>query len=311
MAGEIKKWAIGLAALSLSSISGIAGAATGTVAPSELDRVTNFQGSTGLFWMNTAYTLGIGELRATAMGSYDNVAITPVYDSGTDTYVNYGPALILYTPVSVALGLTETIEVSGLAKSYSIDYDNDALTDETGAGDTEGAIKWNFSSQTENLPALAAIFTFVAATGDKDKDRPFRQVEEFGIKGGFAASTETIVGNDTPIGFHLEVEAVLNDPLSDTSNKKEKHSFINAGFVVPLSDDHLLVAIAEVSRLGNANTTLAGYNRGEVSEQTTSTIGIRYTWKYINAGLAAQSVDSAVGGISTHRRALATVGIGF
>lgn len=289
---------------------GASAADRSTVASTEIDRVTNIQGTTGLFVMNSAYTLRAGELRATAMVTYDNIGAVYSYDSGTGIVTNEGEALILYSPVSVTIGLTDHIEVGILAKTYTIEYDAPVTaSDETGAGDAEATIKWNFSTQTANMPALAGLINVIGRTGDEDK--PFREVQDFGFKLGIMASSEMTIGEDTPVGFHLEVVAVSIDPNDDTSIKQDKHSYINAGIAVPISDDNLLVGIAEVSSLGNANTSFTGYTQGMISEQTVSTIGVRYTWKYINAGLAASSIDSGVTGVETHRRAIATVGIGF
>lgn len=295
----------------LSSVSTDASAADSSkVASTELDRVTNIQGTTGLFVMNSAYTLRAGELRATGMVTYDNVNALFTYDSSTGIATNQGEALILYTPLTVTLGLTDHIEVGVLAKTYTVEYESPVTaSDEAGAGDAEATIKWNFATQSSNMPALAGLISVIGRTGDEDK--PFREVQEFGFKLGIMASSEMVIGDDTPVGFHLEAQAVSIDPNDDTSPKQEKYSYTNAGIVVPISDDNLLVAIAEVSTIGNANSSFAGYTQGKVSDLTASTIGVRYTWKYINAGLAATSVDSSVDGVETHRRAMATVGIGF
>ncbi len=304
--------------IGLSSVSaGALAVESSVVASTEIDRVTNLQGTTGLFVMNSAYTLRAGELRATAMVTYDNISQVYTYDPDTDLLgpfaspgVNQGEALILYTPVSVTLGLTDHIEVGVLAKTYTIEYDAPVTaSDDAGAGDAEATIKWNFGTQSANMPALAGLINVIGRTGDEDK--PFREVYEFGIKMGVMASSEMVIGNDTPVGFHLEAQVVSIDPNDDDSPKQEKYSYANAGVVVPISDDNLLVAIAEVSNLGNANTSFLGYTQRKISDQTVSTIGVRYTWKYINAGIAASSVDSRVDGVSTHRRAMATVGIGF
>jgi hypothetical protein len=308
MSCKTRNFLAGLAVVTGLMIAGNVIAAAEDAA-TELDRVTNFQGTTGLFWMNTAYTVGAGDFRATAMVAYDNVDAVYSYDTATGIVTNYGEALILYAPLSATLGLSDKIEVGVLGKSYTVDYDSSLVSDESGAGDAEGTIKWRFASQTENMPAMAGLLTVIGRTGDKDK--PFREVEKFGFKLGLAMSSELLIGNDTPVGFHIELQAVSVDPTDDDSLKQDKYSYINAGIALPISDNNRLVAIAETSSLGNANTDLLGYQQGLITEQVVSTFGVRYTWKYINAGIAASSVDSGVSGQETHRRALATVGIGF
>lgn len=310
MSCKTTKFLAGFGIIAWLVAAGGASAADSAVAATELDRVTNFQGTTGLFWMNSAYTVGAGDFRATAMITYDNVEAVYVYDPATVIPpINYGKALILYTPLSVTIGLSQNVELGVLAKSYAIEFDNSLISDETGLGDAEGTLKWKFGSQSENMPALAGLLTVIGRTGDKDK--PFREVEKFGIKLGVAMSSEVFIGNETPIGAHIEVQAVSIDPSDDKSFKNDKYSYINAGLALPISDDNRLVLIAETSSLGNANTGFLEYTQGKISEQVVSAVGVRYTWKYINVGIAASNIDSGVSGVKTHRRALATFGIGF
>lgn len=311
MSCKTRKYLASFAIVTGLIITGNTMAVAEDAAATELDRVTNFQGTTGLFWMNTAYTVGAGDFRATAMASEEKVDAIYSYDPATPLIppVNNGSGTITSIPISATLGLSQNIEFGVVATTYNVEFDNSLISDESGVGDAEGTLKWKFGSQGENLPALAGLLTVIGRTGDKDK--PFREVEKYGVKLGIVLSSEMFIGNDTPVGFHIEAQAVSIDPTDDNSAKHDSYSYINVGIAMPISDDNRLILIAETSSLNNANNDFLEYTQGIVSEQVVSIAGIRYTWKYINIGIAASSVDSGVSGVSTHSRGMATFGIGF
>lgn len=282
-----------------------------TVVESDIDRVPSARGMTGLFEMQSAYTLRPGEVRLNAVANYQTQESA------------LGDTTTLYIPVSLVVGLAPRWEVAVLGKSRSVEFDSFLGTDtkDSGLGDAELMTKYRFHTQSDNLPAMAFGVGGFFPTGTEDiPNADFREVESSGFRLMFMMSTEVRVFEDSPVGLHVEVQKVWIDPSDSSTVFHDTYDILSAGIVSPISDDNRLVLIGEVSRIRNRDIVdatsyapdpvpaIIGNPGGEVD---TLTAGIRYRWKYMNFGLALRKESPRLSGLDDSDQILVSFGLGF
>lgn len=246
-------------------------------------RLPSAQGPTGLFFMNTAFSLRAGEARVNGTVFYDD-------ETGSDEQLTIA--------ATFTLGITDRFEIAGQVPSVR---DTTAGVKSTGTGDGTVLMKWRFHEQNANMPTLAAM---LGARLPSASDPAFETVDDIGLISGFLISAE-MPWFDSVLGLHLEVQGVSLDPRSDTSTFQQKYTSLAYGITLPISDDDRLNLIYE-------STTFNGLTVGGISgDWVESIFGVRYMFKYLNFGVAAEKIeiDSAV--VSPSRRAVFTIGLGF
>lgn len=259
-----------------------------------INRPVNIQGLTGLILTNSAYTQPAGSVVFGISGQGE--------DSDTPNYsVAQGAA-------TITIGVTDRVEVA--IKGRTIGTGLGSSTDRSiGPGDTDLLLKWRFSSQGENLPALAFGFGWTFPTGDSDNG--FTEIKYEGIKLMVIASSENRVLSDGFLGIYMEAQAVLNDQLHkrEESPYKEKYGVVNAGILFPISDDNHLQFLFEYSRVVKRNFTVL-YDRNYTGLMP----GLRYVTDNFNISLGIQRInreDSGPAADSKANRLMGTMNYRF
>ncbi len=241
-----------------------------------INRPVNMQGLTGLLFTNSAYTQPAGSVTFGISGLGENSDIP-------DYSVAQGAA-------TITIGLTDRVEAGVRGKMFGTNFGS-STGPETGTGDTDLLLKWNFSAQGENMPALAFGFGWTFPTGDPEMG--FTEIKYESIKLMVIAAGENKVLNDGFLGIYMEAQAVFNDQLHKDGDSpyKEKYGVVNAGILFPLSDDnHLQLLFEYTSVLKRDYALLYDRNyRGVVPS-------LRYVTENFNLTLGLQRISRADAG---------------
>jgi hypothetical protein len=169
-----------------------------------INRPVNMQGLTGLLFTNSAYT----QPAAVTFG---------LSGLGEDSDMpNYSVAQAAAT---ITIGLSDRVEAGVRGKMFGTNFGSTTGPD-TGAGDTDLLLKWNFSSQGENMPALAFGFGWTFPTGEPEMG--FTEIKYESIKLMVIAAGENKILDDGFLGIYLEAQAVFNDQLHDDDTRIRK-----------------------------------------------------------------------------------------
>ncbi len=240
-----------------------------------INRPVNIQGLTGLLFTNSAYTQPAG-----------NVTFGLSVLAEDSSVPNFS---IVQGGATMTVGLADTLEIG--VKGKMIDKNlGSSTTEEVGAGDTDLLIKWRFLSQGEFMPALAVGLAWKFPTADVTKG--LSEVKYEGVTLMAIATSEKRV-EDTVIGLYLEAQAVFNDqyhgqPRNTTADTSymEKYGVVNAGLLVPISDDDHLQLMVEYNRVFKKDIETL-YERN----YSALTPGLRYVTENFNISVGVQRLN--------------------
>jgi hypothetical protein len=236
-----------------------------------INRPVNMQGLTGLLFTNSAYTQPAGSVTFGLAGLAE--------DSSEPEYS------VAQATASLTIGLSDRVEAAVRGKMFGRNFGSSAVR-ETGMGDTDLLLKWRFSSQGENLPALAFGFGWTFPTGEDDKG--FTEAKYESVRIMVMAAGENRVLDDGFIGIYMEAQAVFNDQLHKDSDSpyKDKYGVVNAGILFPLSDDNHLQLMLEYTRVLKKEFQML-YDRN----YTGIVPGLRYVTENFSLTLGLQKIS--------------------
>lgn len=210
-----------------------------------VERGINTSGLTGLFLTNSAYTIGKG--RFTLSG-------------------NSVSSSIVLTPVSLTIGLSDTVEIAGTAKLFQAGSN-------TGSGDSDVYIKWRFKTQGEYSPAmaLAAGVTLPSASNAIAQETTTMNTKLMLLASAEARLTETMA-----IGFYLDLQGIRTDWAAT-------HYVGNLGMMIPISDNDRLQFITEASVVSGLAAPVLTVDNG-----SSVIVGLRYASRNLKVSGGAE-----------------------
>jgi hypothetical protein len=259
----MKKMANFYCALALFALSASAYASNpgeGKWVADEVFRATNSSGSTGLLYMNSAYTIRDGEMSINTGVSSESVG-------GTD-----------YTqvPLAIAYGVTERTEF-GLVGKYI-----DSSAGASGMAGGEVKMKWRFSNQTEYLPASALALSVLFPAGDAS----LNEVANWGARLNLLFASEAQLSDTLYIGMYLDLGATtIND--SPAGPGGDSYTNLDLGLLFPISDDKRLQFLVEFNSVGGRTYQYLG-----TDNFTAITPALRYASEGFKLTFGVQSRDS-------------------
>lgn len=248
-----------LMVLPLQAQAGRAG--EGTFVADDLYRGINLFGVTGLINVNSAYTAGSGAW---------------VFGGGLLVYTT-ATATDTGTPATVTFGLGDRIEIGATGAAYT------STSGAAGLADSEVSWKYRFRQQSEYMPAMALMFSYIAPTGAGGAVSPFVTVTGVGGSVHLLMSSESNLTDTMIIGLYFD----LGMRKVDAGNL----TVTGFGIVLPMSDDNRFQLVAD------------GVNYGGAVPYSTSSIAFRFTgdafrWTFAAGNRGADSFT--FGSLSMH-----------
>jgi len=198
-----------------------------------VERGINSSGLTGLFLTNSAYTVGKGRFTLTG---------------------NSVSSSIVVTPISLTIGLSDTVEIAGTGKLFQ-------SGSTTGSGDSDVYIKWRFKTQGEFSPAMALV---AGVTLPSASNAIAQETSNMNTKLMLLASAEARLTETMAIGLYMDLQGIRTDWATT-------HYVANVGMMIPISDNDRLQFITEASVVsGLAAPVLT------VSDGSSVIVGLRY-----------------------------------
>ena len=236
-----------------------------------VNRPVNVQGLTGLIITNSAYTQRKGRIVA-GLASIAENSDSPDFS-------------ILQGIATITAGITDRIEVGIRAQAFGTNLGSSA-TREVGVGDTDFLIKWRATSQGETLPAIALGLGYTLGTGNSDKG--LSGVEHQSARLLVIGTSETEMPGDYFIGIYFEGQLVYSDRVlwSSPPSSSEKYGVINAGLLLPLSEDRRMQVLLEYNGVFKKDIPT-------VYEQNSQSFmpGLRYVTPNLNISVGVQFYD--------------------
>jgi len=256
-----------------------------------INRPPNIQGLTGLIMTNSAFTLPAGSI---AIG-----VSALIEDSKVPEY------RIIQTPLTITVGLTDTIEAGIKAKYVSYDITSPKTT-ESGLGDTEVALKWRWKTHSATSPELAIGVAGIIPTADETKG--LNEVTDWGAKFMVMATSETKIFNNSFLGIYLEAQAVFIDGFSAgyATSTQDRYGVLNAGLLLPISPNNHLQAMLELNK-----TLKARGASPDASNQTGITPALRYVTESLSITAGAQFLRKDTIGYDDTIRWIGTISYQF
>ncbi len=256
-----------------------------------INRPVNVQGLTGLIMINSAYT----QAKKTVV-----VGLSAIGENSKSPDMSYTHGI-----ATIVAGVSDRIEVGVKAQMSSYNIGGSA-TRETGGGDTDLLVKWRFTSEDEDLPALAIGLGLTFPTGDTKKG--LGTVKHEGIRIMVIGSSEKELADDIVFGFYFEGQLVLNDQISGktTSPYADKYGVLNAGMLLPMTESNRLQAILEVRKV-------KGKDVPTIYEESAWSLipGLRYVTPRFNITAGVQLVRRDQVGADMGARYIGTMSYSF
>jgi hypothetical protein len=247
-----------------------------------INRPVNVHGMSGLLFTTIPFTLSDGAFEV-ALGALSENSTKPNY---TRTEI---------PTVNITAGIGQNKELA-VKTSYFRKTDNDTNQKERATGNTELSYKWNFLPQNESsqLPALAAIITGIAPSGEqKDAAEPGR-VTHWGARLGLSAGREILWG-DHVIGIYGDLQMVVHD-LSD-ENIRDRYALANAGLLFPISKYRNLQILLEYTKLSDIDRETT-----EGGDYSAITYGLRLVSEGFNLSIGTQFIHKQIEGFDDSSR---------
>ena len=244
-----------LALFALSTSVYAANPGEGKWVADEVFRASNDSASTGLLYMNSAYTIRDGEMSLNTGVSSESVG-------GTD---------YTHVPLAITYGVTDSTEF-GLVGKYI-----DASVGNSGMAGGEVKMKWRFHNQTEYLPAASLALGLMFPAGEP----ALNEVTSWGARLNFLLSSEAVLTDTIYIGMYFDLGATTIDGGNDN------YTNLDFGVLFPISDNKRLQLMVEFNSISGRSGTYLG-----TGNYTAVTPALRYASEGFKLTFGVQSRDT-------------------